>query len=103
MHDALLQALALLCSLCAMRWLALAMDVHWQQVRGTDGPGARRATVLRMLAVAAIAASLGLFLAANHASIAVLAWIMSLVASALLVALVLSSRPAWLAGFRLRK
>ena len=103
MRDALLQALALLSSLCAMSWLALAMDVHWKQVRGTGGPGACRATALRILAVAAIAASLGLFLAANHASIAVLAWIMSLVASALLVAWVLSSRPAWLAGFLLRE
>src|SRR4051812_10455283 len=97
MHEAGLQALALLCSLCGMGWLALAMDVHWEQVRGTAGPSARMALRLRALAAAAIAASLGLCLAADHASIAVLVWSMSLVASALSVSFALASRPRWLA------
>jgi hypothetical protein len=32
MHEALLQRLALLCSLCGKGSLALAMDAHWEQV-----------------------------------------------------------------------
>jgi hypothetical protein len=97
MHEAALQALAMLSSLCGMGWLALAMDTHWAQVRGTPGPSAGAATRLRALAGAAIVASLALCLAADHASIAVLVWIMSLVLATLLVAFALSSRPRWLA------
>jgi hypothetical protein len=95
MHEAWLQALALLASLCGMGWLALAMEVHWAQVRG-GGPAARTALRLRALGVCAIAASLGLCLAADHASIAVLVWVMSLAAATLLVAFVLAARPRWL-------
>lgn len=96
MHETLLQALAMLCSLCAMGWLALAMDTHWEQVRGAPGPRARGVTRLRALACGAIAASLALCLAADHASIAVLVWIMSLVLAQLLVAFALAARPQWL-------
>jgi len=93
MREALLQALAMLSSLCAMGWLALAMEAHWRQVRGAGvAPAAR----LRALAAAAIALSLGLSLAADHPSIAVLVWVMSLVAGALLVAFTLAWRPRWL-------
>ena len=97
MPEALVQALALLCSLCGMGWLALAMDVHWTQVRGQVAAHAPRPLRLRVLGALAIAASLGLSLAASHASIAVLVWIMSLVASTLLVAFALATRPRWLA------
>ena len=107
MHDAWLQALGLFCSLCGMGWLALAMEAHWKQALGaSDGPGARDAAWLRVLAAIAFAASLGLFMATNHASIAALAWIMSLVVAAFVVAFVLSWRPsqlAWLARVALRR
>ncbi|MET0382050.1 MAG: DUF3325 family protein, partial [Burkholderiaceae bacterium] len=97
MREAWLLACAMLSSLCGMGWLALAMDVHWGRVRGdAAGPGARRAIALRTLAAAAIAGALGLCLAADHASIAVLVWLMSLVVSVLLVAFALASRPRWL-------
>lgn len=97
MLDAWLLALAMLSSLFGMGWLALAMDVHWQQAFGdASTPGARTAALLRTLAVAAIGTSLGLCLSADHASIAVLVWVMSLVASAVVVAFVLATRPRWL-------
>ena len=102
MHDGAWLALAVLGSLCGMGWLALAMDVHWEQACGTPGPGARAARTLRALAVAALAASLALCLAADHASIAVLVWVMSLVASALAVAFTLATRPRWLRVLVLR-
>jgi len=94
MPEALLQALAMLSSLCGMGWLALAMEEHWRQVRGAGVPPAAR---LRALAAVAIAASLALCLAADHPSIAVLVWIMSLVAAVLSVAFALAARPRWLA------
>lgn len=97
MHEAALQALAMLCSLCGMGWLALAMDVHWAQAHGEPEGQARRPVRLRVLAVTALVVSLGLCLAASHASIAVLVWIMSIVASTLLVAFALAARPRWLA------
>lgn len=93
MHEALLQALAMLSSLCGMGWLALAMEEHWRQVRGAGVPPAAR---LRALAVAACAVSLGLCLAADHPSIAALLWIMSLVTGVLLVAFTLATCPRWL-------
>jgi hypothetical protein len=97
MPETWLHALAGLSALCGMGWLALAMEVHWRQVRAVaDGPGVHAAVALRMLALGAIAASLGLCLAADHASIAVLVWIMLLVASTWLVATALAWRPRWL-------
>jgi predicted neutral ceramidase superfamily lipid hydrolase len=103
MHDALLQALAMLLSVLGMSWMALAMDVHWQQVHRIGPPVERPSFMLRLLATAAFVASLVLCIAANDVSIAALLWIMSLVASTVLVALALSARPhwlAWLAPFR---
>jgi hypothetical protein len=101
MHEAGLQALAMLCSLCGMGWLALSLDTHWAQVRGAAGPRARGVTRLRVLAGAAAGASLAACLAADHASIAVLVWIMSLVLAQLLVAFALATRPRWLAWLAL--
>lgn len=97
MPEAVLLAFALLASLCGMGWLALAMDVHWAQVSG-DAPARRHAPRrLRAAGGLALAASLALCLAADHASIAVLVWIMSLVAATLAVAFLLAVRPGWLA------
>ena len=91
MPDSLWLLVALLCSLVGIGWLALAMEVHWQQVRGAQAQ-AGRATVLalRVLGVAALLASLLLCLRADHASMAVLVWVMLSAASAVVVAMVLA-------------
>ena len=98
MRDGALLLLALLCSSCGVAWLALAMEVHWQQARRTTGrPNAAAAAGLRVLGSAALLASLLLCLRADHASMAVLVWVMSLAAAAVMVALTLAWRPWWLA------
>lgn len=100
---ALLLALALGVCAIGMGWLALAMDVHWQQVRGPAAPprvGVVRA--LRVLGVGAIGASLLICLRVDHVSMAALVWVMALAASALAVAFTLSWRPrvlAWLVAW----
>jgi hypothetical protein len=88
--------IALACCICGMGWLALAMKVHWQQVRGT--PPARRGTVLtlRVLGALALLASLLIFLWVDHASMAALVWVMSISVSMLLLAFTLAWRPRWL-------
>lgn len=97
LFHALLLAAALLACTAGCAWLALAMDVHWQQVRCGQPlrPATRR--TLRVLGAAALAASLLLSLRADHATMAVLVWVMALAASALAVAFTLSWRPSWLA------
>jgi hypothetical protein len=95
--DALQLALAFLCSICGMSLLALAMKVHWQQVHDNEGPSASAAVTLRSLGVSALALSLWLCLRVDHVSMASLVWVMSLAASALIVALTLTWRPRWLA------
>jgi hypothetical protein len=98
MHKGLLLTLALLCSAGGIAWLALAMEVHWQQVRDSAaGPDRRTAIGLRVLGGAALAVSFGACLLADHVTMAVLVWVMSLAASALLVAQALAWRPRWLA------
>lgn len=99
MHDgssaAWLLAGALLASLAGMGWLALAMPVHGQQVWGrAASPGGVR--LLRMLGALALAGALMLCLVADHATMAVLVWVMALAASALAVAFILSWRARWL-------
>jgi hypothetical protein len=96
---AALLALAYLAGTAGLGWLALAMDVHWKQLRGPQAAQTpARGRVLRALGLAGLAASLLLCLAADHTSIAVLVWIMTLAAAALSVALALSWRPALLAA-----
>ena len=103
MPDACLLVLALLSSAVGMAWLALAMEVHWQQARGTGtGPGRRRVVALRALGTLALLQSLLLCLQADHATMAVLVWIMSLAASACGVAQMLAWRPrslGWLVAW----
>lgn len=91
--DSAMLALALLCCPTGLGWFALAMDVHWQQVCGTQSPGRRVGRVLRTLGGLALFASLLICLHVNHASIAALVWFMALAASALLIAITLSYRP----------
>lgn len=93
MPDAMLLVAALLCSTAGMAWLALAMKVHWQQVRGNAAISVASARLLRVLGALALAGSLWLCLAADHGSIAALVWVMALAASALSVAFTLTWRP----------
>lgn len=89
---------ALLAALLGLAWLALAMDVHWAQVRGMgvpQPPGAARA--LRVLGALALAFSLWLCLRVDHVSMAALVWLMALAVAALLVAFTLSWKPRLLA------
>src|SRR5262245_29336283 len=100
MPEAIRLALAFLASCCGMAWLALAMKAHWQQVRGPTAPPPGTRWRLRIFGAAALAVSLALCLAVDHVSMASLVFVMTLAASALLVALTLSFRPralAWLA------
>lgn len=88
---------AVVCGVVGMAWLALALPVHWEQVRG---PGPRAPGVvrgLRALGAGALGLSLLLCVSVDHLSMAPLVWVMSLTASALVVALTLAWRPRWLA------
>ena len=77
-------------------WLALAMDTHWEQVHGDAAPPPSLARSLRLAGALALAASLGLCLAADHPTMAVLVWLMLLAGSAMAIAATLSWRPQWL-------
>ncbi|WAC71194.1 DUF3325 domain-containing protein [Roseateles sp. SL47] len=92
----LLQLAAAGAAIVGFGWLALAMDVHWEQAQGQRPQPAPVVRLLRVLGSLALAASLGLCLTADHASMAVLVWFMLLAAAVLTVAMTLSWRPQWL-------
>ncbi|MFN9471549.1 DUF3325 domain-containing protein [Acidovorax sp.] len=97
MPDALLYGVALLANLTGLAWLALSMDVHWEQVRG-PAPLARGTVVLlRWLGSAVVAASLAVCLSVDHGSMASLVWFMVLAGSALTIAFTLAWKPRLLA------
>jgi Protein of unknown function (DUF3325) len=72
-------------------WLALAMETHWQQVRGGSPPAGRH--WLRGLGAGALLLSLAACLRADHATMAALVWVMMLAAAAMTVSFSLSWRP----------
>lgn len=92
----LLLCIAMMMCICGMAWCALAMEVHWRQVRN-DRLSAWTAGILRIFGAVALLTSLLLCLAADHASMAVLVWIMMTAAAAFCVAFMLAWRPSWLA------
>jgi len=96
MSDYFVLASAVLLNVAGFGWLALAMDAHWKQVRGSSKPtpGARRR--LRVAASITFLLSLVLCNLPDHATIASLVWMMALTAGALTVAFTLTWRPAWL-------
>ncbi|MCY1200443.1 hypothetical protein D9M72_118730 [compost metagenome] len=96
MPDALILLAAILCAIAGMGWLALAMPVHWEQACGDAPCSSRTRSALRWLGAFALSASLALCLAADHASMASLVWVMVLAGSALLVAFTLAWRAHWL-------
>lgn len=97
MSNAWLFVVELLSNVIGLSWIALSMDVHWRQIRGSHPLTARTLLVLRTLGVLALILSLSLCLRADHASMASLVWIMSLAAAAFSVAFTLTWRPHWLA------
>lgn len=74
-------------------WFALSLDVHWRQVVAADTKAAAPAASLRLAGALSLAASFVFCLNADHASMAVLVWIMSLAANAVLVAMILAWQP----------
>lgn len=101
MPDAFRLLLALISSVCGMAWLALAMNAHWQQVRADAQLTRALAVTLRAAGTLSLLLSLWLCLGVDHVSMASLVWVMSLAASALFVAFMLSWRPRWLAWLTL--
>jgi len=97
MPDALLLCAAVAVSYAGFGWLALAMDVHWRQVRGPRLLPRRLVVALRLLGAAGLSLSLFLCLLADYASIAALVWVMALAAAAFAVAFTLTWRPRLLA------
>jgi hypothetical protein len=85
-------AAALLMAVAGMAWLALAMPVHAHQAWG-ELPSPRARRVLRGLGYVALGTALVLCLRVDHASMAVLVWVMALAAGALSTALVLAWHP----------
>ncbi|MGP1665855.1 MAG: DUF3325 domain-containing protein [Rhodanobacter sp.] len=78
-----------------MTWVALSMPVHAQQV-WTAIPSRPSLRLLRVIGVAGIAIALGLWLAVDHASMAVLVWVMATTGASRLVAITLALRLRWL-------
>lgn len=86
---------ALLACIAGMGWLALSMQAHALQVWGTV-PSPATTRVLRTLGTLGLAVALSLCLMADHVSMAVLVWVMTLTGSALLIAFSLAWRASWL-------
>jgi hypothetical protein len=93
LRQAALLAAAIGCSVLGFAWLAVTLEPHWQQVRGTPPLPPAQRRLLRVLGVLAFAISLALCLAADHPTMAVLVWVMSLASGALVVAFTLSWWP----------
>ena len=93
MHESLsanlMLAAALLSSLAGMAWLALSMQVHALQVWPRQ-PSPATLRLLRILGGFSVCVALVLCLAVDHATMAVLVWVMALSAAAMLVAFTLS-------------
>ena len=86
---------ALLACVAGMGWLALSMQAHALQVWGAiPSPTATR--ILRALGGLGLAVALALCLMADHVSMAVLVWVMTLAGSALLITFTLTWRASWL-------
>lgn len=83
------------CALAGMGWLALALPAHALQAWG-GVPSSLQRRRLRAAGGAALLLSLAACLAADHATMAVLVWVMLLAVAAMAIALLLATRPRWL-------
>lgn len=99
MPEATLLFAAVACNVASFAWLATAMEVHWQQVRGMQQLSAGMAVLLRVLGACGVVLSLLLCLMADHVTMAPLVWVMSLAAAGLVVAFTLAWRPRLLLPF----
>lgn len=90
-------AVACIATTLGLAFLALAMEVHWEQVQDTASLTKSVQLLLRGLGALDLAISLALCMAVDHATMAVLVWIMLLAAGAASVAFTLTWRPHWLA------
>lgn len=99
MPEAAMLFAAVACNVAGFAWLAMAMDVHWQQVREAQRLSDGMIVLLRVLGVCALVLSLLLCLLADHVTMAPLVWVMSLAAAALIVAFTLAWRPRLLLPF----
>ncbi len=95
MPEAMMLLAALICSVAGMGWLALGLDTHWRQVNAHT-PRHPSSAWLRGMATVALAVAFALCMAVDHASMAVLVWVMTLTGAAIAIALLLTWRPAWL-------
>jgi hypothetical protein len=94
MPDALYLTVAALCCFLGMAWLALAMDVHWAQVKQIPLANSCPPKVtLKVLGCTALSVSLVLCLMADRPSIAGLVWIMLMIGSAVALAFALAKKP----------
>ncbi|MDC8783827.1 DUF3325 domain-containing protein [Roseateles koreensis] len=86
---------ALWCSLAGAVWLAASLDVHWQQIRGAESTaiGRKQVSALRLLGITAWFGSLLLCCGADHLSMAVLVWVMSISTASCAIAFILAWRP----------
>lgn len=89
--------LALLAAQLGLISLALSLESHWEQVRGQAALPAGLARRLRLIGALGLGLSLAACLQADHASMAVLVWLMALAAGSLLLAGVLAVRASLLA------
>lgn len=80
-------------ALLGFAWLALAMETHWKEVHGQQGRAPVMPKLLRLGGGPLLTVSLGLCLMSDHASMAVLVWVMLLAFAAVLVAMTLAWRP----------
>jgi len=94
--ESLMLLLAVLTNLVGLCWLALAMDVHWEQACGPVSASRRTVLSLRGLGGFSLFTSLLLCLQADHASMAVLVWFMTLAGAALSIAFALTWQARWL-------
>ena len=90
MPDAFWLTTALLSSILGMASLALAMDVHWQQVCPRSRRSPALTNGLRVLGFGELAAALLFCLFADTATMAVLVWMMLLAIAAATIAFALS-------------
>ncbi|WP_437569857.1 DUF3325 domain-containing protein [Sorangium sp. So ce542] len=93
MSDLALLTAALVCAVCGMAWLALAMKPHWAQVQSARPHTAAIARRLRVAGAVALLLSLAASLGADHPSMALLFWVMTLSVSAVIVAMTLAYWP----------
>lgn len=86
--------LASLSCFVGFAWLALAMNVHWQQVMETGStPGAQTRKTLRILGSLGLLISALFCFVADRPSMAVLVWLMLLAAAAPSIGMLLAWRP----------